>query len=246
MSIIKCFSSIVLVCSPPNTSILIRFGWIRGQRSRWGLLCCTDVAARERHGSYNRINTKARAKKNQSAKSVKKPLMQHIFKNVFSFRNPSENHIFPNLTALLPSQVDLFPLDWWKELLSWKYLRGWPSEFAKKKKLVYAKCNKDITDSSFKPQEIRMRLTDLMSRSRSSTSKVCGFMWFKYSNCLRRAWWSTDMSVHGGGGDREKKHKCGKCTFIKRFITKQRSTLLYMANIEPPAYHCLLRGLAWP
>lgn len=48
-----------------------------------------------------------------------------------------------------------------------------------------------------------MRLTDLMSRSRSSTSKVCGFMWFKYSNCLRRAWWSTDMSSHGGGGDRE-------------------------------------------
>lgn len=40
-----------------------------------------------------------------------------------------------------------------------------------------------------------MRFTDLMSRSRSSTSNVCGFIWFKYSNCFRRTWWSMAMSV---------------------------------------------------
>lgn len=37
--------------------------------------------------------------------------------------------------------------------------------------------------------------TDLISKSRSSTSKVWGFMWFKYSNCFSRAWWSTAMSI---------------------------------------------------
>lgn len=245
MSIIKCFSSIVLVCSPPNTSILIRFGWIRGQRSRWGLLCCTDVAARERHGSYNRINTKARAKKTRVQNQKRNLWCNTFLRMCFHFAILQKITYFPIWQHSSPHKWTYFPSTDERNCCHGNICEAGPVNLLKKK-LVYAKCNKDITDSSFKPQEIRMRLTDLMSRSRSSTSKVCGFMWFKYSNCLRRAWWSTDMSVHGGGGDREKKHKCGKCTFIKRFITKQRSTLLYMANIEPPAYHCLLRGLAWP
>lgn len=32
--------------------------------------------------------------------------------------------------------------------------------------------------------------TAWMRRSRSSTSKVCGFMWLRCSNCFSKVWWS--------------------------------------------------------
>lgn len=41
-------------------------------------------------------------------------------------------------------------------------------------------------------------LTDLMRWSRSSTSKVSGFMWLRCSNCFSRAWWSTVRPARRG------------------------------------------------
>lgn len=54
-----------------------------------------------------------------------------------------------------------------------------------------------VLNLTFLWHNLAVRLTDLMSRSRSSTSNVCGFMWFKYSNCFNKAWWSTAMSIQG-------------------------------------------------
>lgn len=100
-----------------------------------------------------------------------------------------------------------------------------------KKKLVYAKCNKDFF---------------LNHRKYTCASPI----WWAdpdhpLQKCADSCGSSTQTAWEEPGGPpiclhmeevatEEKKHKCGKCTFIKRFITKQRSTLLYVANIEPP------------
>lgn len=140
MSIMKCFSSIVLVCSLPNTSIVIRFGWMRSEVTlrTFMLHRCERgaMAARERHGSYNRINTKARAKTIRVQNQKKNLWRNTFFKNVFSFRNPSEKSHISQSDSIPPLITG--PISTLTDERNWchgnsKYLQDWPSEFAKKK-----------------------------------------------------------------------------------------------------------------
>lgn len=125
MSCIKCFSSIALVWSPQHkhcntfrlderSEVTLRtFMLHRCERGA--------MAARERHGSNNRINTKARAKKTR-VKNQKRNLWCNTFLRMcFHFAILQKMTNFPIWQHPSPHEWTYFHLDWWKELSSWKF-----------------------------------------------------------------------------------------------------------------------------